>query len=149
MAQQELDRFEQILEAARERKSDSAADTTIVSGHLAQMRLFMLRQGIEFYPRTDTYGFRNPFLEKLIEENEIDQRLEGIVDDFISQGKGLWFFRPVGSNYRIMWFSRNNYRAYYDSDQQVEELDLIYSFESRVGAGPAALQQAGEPRSST
>ena len=143
MAQQDPGRFEQILEAARERKSDSGADTTIVSGHLAQMRLFMLRQGIEFYPRTDTYGFRHPFLEKLIEENEIDQRLEGIVDDFISQGKGLWFFRPVGSDYRIMWFNRDNYRAYYDSNQQLEELDLIYTYQTRVGVGAAALQQPG------
>jgi hypothetical protein len=143
MAQQDTGRFEQILEAARERKSDNGADTTIVSGHLAQMRLFMLRQGIEFYPRTDTYGFRHPFLEKLIEENEIDQRLEGITDDFIARGKGLWFFRPVGNNYRIMWFGRDDYKAYYDSDLQLEELDLIYSFQSRASVGAPVLQQPG------
>jgi len=143
MPQLDPNRFSQIVDAARERRGDGTADTTIVSGHLSQMRLFMLRQGIEFYPRTDTYGFRRTFVEKIIEENEIDQRLEGIVDDFITQGVGLWFFRPVGENYRIMWFSKENYRAYYDADEQLEELDLIYSFRARSELGAIALPGVG------
>lgn len=143
MRTQDPNRFNEIVEAARERRADGAADTTIVSGHLAQMRLFMLRQGVEFYPRQDTYGFRRTFLEKIIEENEIDQRLEGIVDDFICQGVGLWFFRPVGDTYRIMWFSKENYRAYYDSDEQLEELDLIYSFRARVEPGVVGVATPG------
>lgn len=143
MAQSEQNRFNQILEAARDRRSESSADTTIVSGHMAQMRLFMLRQGVEFYPRQDTYGYRRTFIERIIEENEIDQRLEGIVDDFIALGVGLWFFRPVGESYRIMWFSKDNYRAYYDSSDALEELDLIYSYKARPKAGDAMMQIAG------
>lgn len=143
MPHSDPNRFNQIVEAARERRGDGSADTTIVSGHLSQMRLFMLRQGIEFYPRTDTYGFRRTFLEGIVEENEIDQRLEGIVDDFITQGIGLWFFRPVGETYRIMWFSKENYRAYYDADEQLEELDLIYSFRARSELGAIALPGPG------
>jgi hypothetical protein len=143
MPQLDPNRFSQIVDAARERRGDGTADTTIVSGHLSQMRLFMLRQGIEFYPRTDTYGFRRTFVEKVIEENEIDQRLEGIVDDFITQGVGLWFFRPVDENYRIMWFSKENYRAYYDANEQLEELDLIYSFRARSQLGAIAMPGPG------
>jgi hypothetical protein len=123
--------FKKILEAARKREGAAGVDTMIVSGHLAQMRLFMLRQGVEFYPRQDTYGFRKSFLAKVVEENEVDARLEGVVDDFITEGRGMWFFRPVRDTYRIMWFSRENYRAYYDAQEEIEELDLIYSFQSR------------------
>ena len=142
--------FAGIVEAARDRKSSDGVDTMIVLSHLAQMRLFMLRQGIEFFPRQDTFGFRNTFLTRVIEENEIDARLEGIVDDFCLDGKGLWFFRPVRDTYRIMWFrggapGDEMYRAYYDASQDLEELDLIYSFKARstIGASVAGIQEGG------
>lgn len=143
MSQETGDQFKKILDSARSRKGGAGVDTMIVLSHLAQMRLFMLRQGIEFYPRQDNYGFRKAFLAGLIEENEIDARLEGIVDDFLLDGKGLWFFRPVGDSYRIMWFKEENYRAYYDSNQQLEELDLIYSFKTRDTLGAIGIQVPG------
>ena len=136
-------RFQKIVEAARERKDGSGVDTMIVSSHLAQMRLFMLRQGVEFYPKQDTYGFRKSFLTRIVEENEIDARLEGITDDFLLDGKGLWFFRPVRDSYRVMWFSKENYRAYYDAFEALEELDLIYSFTVQEPLGMAAVQAPG------
>lgn len=40
--------FNQILVAAKERRGDLSVDSMIVSSHLAQMRTFMLRRGIEF-----------------------------------------------------------------------------------------------------
>ena len=131
MTQGTQDRFRRILEAARKRDGGSSTDTMIVNSHLSQMKLFMLRQGLEFYPSQDTYGFRKQFLKQLVEENEIDTRLEGIVDDFLIDGKGLFYFRPVRDTYRIMWFSSDNYRAYYDSMGQLEEVELIYSFSVR------------------
>jgi hypothetical protein len=132
------ERFRQILEAARKRDGMSGTDTMIVNSHLAQMKLFMLRQGLEFFPAQDTFGFRKMFLSQLVEENEIDTRLEGIVDDFLLDGKGLFYFRPVDESYRIMWFSKDNYRAYYDSSSQLEEIELIYSFSVRSGLGALA-----------
>lgn len=143
MSQHSNDRFRRIVDAARQREGMSGVDTMIVSSHLAQMRLFMMRQGIEFFPRQDTYGFRKTFLARVVEENEVDARLEGIVDDFIADGKGLWFFRPVRDTYRIMWFSRENYRAYYDSFEEIEEVDLIYSFKVRENLGAIGIQTAG------
>ena len=41
--------FKEILTAAKERRGDLTVDSMIVSSHLAQMRLFMLRRGVEFY----------------------------------------------------------------------------------------------------
>ena len=141
------ERYRQILEAARKRDGSSGTDTMVVNSHLAQMKLFMLRQGIEFLPAQDTFGFRKIFLQQVVEENEIDSRLEGIVDDFLLDGKGLFYFRPVDDSYRIMWFSKENYRAYYDAQSQLEEIELIYSFSVRSGIG--ALATPGSDNGST
>jgi hypothetical protein len=148
MSQATHDRFRRILEAARKRDGASNTDTMIVNSHLSQMKLFMLRQGLEFYPAQDTFGFRKKFMAQLIEENEIDTRLEGIIDDFLIDGKGLFYFRPVRDTYRIMWFSSDNYRAYYDSVGQLEEVELIYSFTVRqtMNAPIAVGDQQGSKR---
>tara|TARA_R100000458_G_scaffold29727_1_gene27278 strand:+ start:15872 stop:18112 length:2241 start_codon:yes stop_codon:yes gene_type:complete len=139
MSKPTSERFRRILEAARKRDGQSGTDTMIVNSHLAQMKLFMLRQGLEFYPAQDTFGFRKVFLNDLIIENEIDSRLEGIVDDFLIDGKGLFYFRPIGDSYRIMWFSKDNYRAYYDAEGELEEIELIYSFNVKNTLGPLAM----------
>jgi len=94
MSQPKPERFRRILESARKRDGTAGVDTMVVNSHLSQMRLFMLRQGLEFFPAQDTFGFRKSFLAALIQENEIDSRLEGIIDDFLLDGKGLWYFRP-------------------------------------------------------
>ena len=138
------ERFRQILEAARTREGITGTDTMIVNSHLAQMKLFMLRQGLEFFPAQDTFGFRKMFLAGLIEENEIDSRLEGIVDDFLIDGKGLFYFRPVDESYRVMWFSKDNYRAYYDAAGLLEEVELIYSFTVRSGLGELSVPGSNE-----
>ena len=146
MSAPQSDQFRKIVEAARAREGLTGVDTTIVSGHLAQMRLFMLRQGIEFFPRQDTYSFRRQFLAKVVEENEIDARLEGVSDDFLALGQGLWFFRPVRDTYRIMWFSKENYRAYYDAQEEIEEVDLVYSFQVRDTLGAVGIQSPNGSR---
>lgn len=133
MSHPKAERFRRILESARKREGTAGVDTMVVNSHLSQMRLFMLRQGLEFYPAQDTFGFRKSFLANLIQENEIDARLEGIIDDFLIDGKGLWYFRPVRDTYRLMWFSKENYRAYYDAAGELEEVELIYSFTVRDG----------------
>jgi hypothetical protein len=131
-------RFQSILEAARNRTSQGEAETMVVSGHLAQQRMFMVRQGVEFYPKQDTFGHRKTFLQALVRENEVDSRLEGVVDDFLLDGKGLWFFRPVGDSYRIMWFPKSQYRAYYDALEELEEIHLIYLYKVKPGMGMMA-----------
>ena len=132
------ERYRRIIEAARRKDGEAGTDTMIVNSHLSQMKLFMLRQGIEFYPSQDSYGYRKAFLDELIVENEIDCRLEGIVDDFLIDGKGLFYFRPVGKSYRIIWFNKENYRAYYDAKGELDELELIYSFEIKGDLGALA-----------
>lgn len=68
-------KFDQILVAAKERRGDLDVDTMIVSSHLAQMRMFMLRRGIEFFAEQDSYGMRQNFIEQVCEDNMLEMKL--------------------------------------------------------------------------
>ena len=68
--------FQQILLAAKERRGDLSVDTMIVSSHLAQMRTFMLRRGIEFFSEQDSYGKRRDFLARVVEENMLEMKYD-------------------------------------------------------------------------
>ena len=103
--------FAQILTAAKERRGDLSVDTMIVSSHLAQMRTFMLRRGIEFFAEQDSFGSRKDFIERVCEENMLEMKLESIVDYFLCDGQGLFYFRPTGDNYQLLYFPKDSYRA--------------------------------------
>ena len=61
-----------------------------------------------------------------------------------SMAKALFYFRPVRDTYRIMWFSADNYRAYYDAMGELDEIELIYSFTVRdTMAAPSAHTMQG------
>ena len=120
--------FQQILTAAKERRGDLTVDTMIVSSHLAQMRMFILRRGIEFFAEQDSYGYRKEFLRKVCEHNMLDMKLDSIVDYFLCDGQGLFYFRPSGDNYQLLYFPKENYRAYRDQSGDLNSVVLTYSF---------------------
>ena len=120
--------FGEILTAAKERRGDLSVDSMIVSSHLAQMRLFMLRRGVEFYAEQDSFGARRDFIAKIAEENMLEMKLESIIDYFLCDGQGLFYFRPNGDSYQLLFFPKDNYRAYRDQNSQIESVELIYSF---------------------
>ena len=123
--------FNEILSAAKERRGDTAIDTMIVASHLAQMRTFILRRGIEFYCEQDSYGKRKEFLAKLYEDNMLEMKLDSIVDYFLCDGQGLFYFRPSGDSYQILYFPKDNYRAYRDQAGNLDSVELCYSFRVR------------------
>ena len=120
--------FEQILLAAKERRGDLAVDSMIISSHLAQMRMFMLRKGLEFYAEQDSFGYRKEFLKKVVDHNMLEMKLDSIVDYFLCDGQGLFYFRPSGDDYQLLFFPKDNYRAYRDQNGDLENVVLIYTF---------------------
>lgn len=121
--------LQQILEAARNRVSGAgAADTLVVASHLAQMRLFMLRQGVEFYAEQDTTGQRRKFIKQVVEWNQLEGRLDAIIDNSLIDGRGLLYFKPSKDLYRINYFRKDQYRTFVDEDDQLELLRIVYSF---------------------
>ena len=123
--------FTQILTAAKERRGDLSVDTMIVSSHLAQMKTFMLRRGIEFYAEQDSFGSRKDFIAKVCEDNMLEMKLDSIVDYFLCDGQGLFYFRPTGDNYQLLYFPKDSYRAYRDQAGELESVVLIYHFNVR------------------
>ena len=123
--------FQEILSAAKERRGDLPVDTMIVASHLSQMRTFILRRGIEFYCEQDSYGKRREFLSKVYEDNMLEMKLESIVDYFLCDGQGLFYFRPSGESYQILYFPKDSYRCYRDQTGEIESVVLIYSFNVR------------------
>ena len=45
--------FEAMLDSVINRESTGAADSMLINAHLAQMKMFGIRQGVEFFPEQD------------------------------------------------------------------------------------------------
>ena len=120
--------FKEILNAAKEKRGDLPVDTMIVSSHLSQMRMFILRRGIEFFSEQDSYGGRKAFLKKVYEHNMLEMKLDSIVDYFLCDGQGLFYFRPQGETYQLLYFPKDSYRCYRDQFGDIEHVELVYSF---------------------
>ena len=129
-------RIREIINSYLERDGGAHIDTGIVASHLAQMRLFGIRQGVEFFPAQDNFGNqRKDFIDRVIKYNQLDTRLDSIWDYFLCDGQGLFYVRPTQSNYRLYYFRKHEYRSYYNTDGVLDEVIIIYSYKVRKGTG--------------
>ena len=127
-------RIQEIVNSYLDKDSGITVDTGIVASHLAQMKLFGIRQGVEFFPGQDNFGAqRKDFIERVVKYNQIDTHLDSIWDYFLCDGKGIFYIRPTKSNYRIYYFRSHEYRSYYNVDGELEEVVIIYSYRVRRG----------------
>ena len=116
-----------------ERDGSQYVDTGIVASHIAQMKLFGIRQGVEFFPSQDNFGNqRKDFIDKVIKYNKLDTRLDSIWDYFLCDGKGLFYIRPTKDNYRLYYFRNHEYRSYYNVDGELEQVVIIYSYKVKT-----------------
>jgi len=129
-------RLKDIVNAYLDKDGGAGVDTGIVAGHLAQMRLFGIRQGVEFFPGQDNFGNqRKDFLDRVAKYNQLDTRLDSIWDYFLCDGQGLFYIRPTNNNYRLYFFRKHEYRTYYNVDGELDEVVIIYSYKVRQGRG--------------
>jgi len=129
-------RLREIINAYLNKDGGEAVDTGIVAGHLAQMRMFGIRQGVEFFPAQDNFGNqRKDFLDRVVKYNMLDTRFDSIWDYFLCDGQGLFYVRPTKNNYRLYYFRSHEYRSYYNADGDLDEVVIIYSYKVRNGFG--------------
>ena len=129
-------RLKEIIDSYLNKDGGEAIDTGIVAGHLAQMKMFGIRQGVEFFPAQDNFGNqRKDFLDRVIKYNSLDTRLDSIWDYFLCDGQGLFYVRPTPNNYRLYYFRAHEYRSFYDVDGDLDEVVVIYSYKVRQGLG--------------
>jgi len=128
-------RFSEILEAARTQDRSKQSATMVVLGHLQQMILLMMKQGLFFYCEQDTYGARTKFLADLIDLNRLDIRFPAIIRNFLIDGCGLFYFRPDQKlKYQIYFFNKDQYKVYHDVNGGIEEVVILYSYKVRNSA---------------
>jgi hypothetical protein len=100
------------------------------------MKMFGIRQGVEFYPAQDNFGTqRFDFIQQVIKFNKLDARLDAIWDRFLAYGKGLFYIRPTKKTYRLYWFDRDAYRTYYSPEGDLEEVIIIYPYKVKSSKG--------------
>jgi hypothetical protein len=128
--------LDDFIRSVVNRDSDGGADTMLVNAHLSQMKMFGIRQGVEFYPEQDNFGTqRFDFIQQVIEFNKLDARLDSIWDRFLSYGKGLFYIRPTKKTYRLYWFDKDAYRTYYTPEGDLEEVIIIYPYKVKSSRG--------------
>lgn len=121
--------LEQMIDAVLDRSGDKpTGKSLVIANHLTQMRLFGIRQGVEIYPQQDQGDVRKAFVDRLYTDNKIDLYLERIWDLFLCRGQILWYLRPTGDTYRIYYFDKTQFRAYYNSDGNLNRVVIIYSY---------------------
>lgn len=128
--------LDSILKSVVSRDGEGSADTMLVNAHLSQMRMFGIRQGVEFYPHQDNFGtHRFDFIQQVLKFNKLDARLDSIWDRFLSYGKGLFYIRPTKKTHRLYWFDKDAYRSYYTPDGELDEVIIIYPYKVKSNKG--------------
>jgi len=129
-------RLREIIDSYLEKDGGAGVDTGIVAAHLAQMKMFGIRQGVEFFPGQDNFGNqRKDFIDRVVKYNQLDSRLDSIWDYHLCDGQGLFYIRPTQANYRLYYFRKHEYRTYYNIDGEIDEVVIIYSYKVRNGNG--------------
>lgn len=130
----------QIVNSALNRQGGDSINTMIVSNHLAQMVLFGIRQGVEFFPAHDPNGRRKVFIDGLWERNRLDVYLQAIWEVFTATGSVLFYLRPYGNTYDIHWYKKNEFEVYYkDGGRELEKVVVTYPY--RVKSGLTNMEQ--------
>lgn len=129
-------RARRMIEAIRERRSEPGIESLLPLAHISQMRLFMLRQGVEWFARQDSFNQRRRFIAQVVRFNHLATRLPAIIDNFLIDGKGLLFFRPVKDLYKINYFKKSQFRTYYDEYGDLEEVWITYKYKVRRQSNP-------------
>ncbi|WP_017302600.1 phage portal protein [Nodosilinea nodulosa] len=121
--------IKEIVEAALTKDGGNTSETMIVSNHLAQMVLFGIRKGVEFYPQIDVDDERQNFINGLIKRNRIDLYLQSIWELFVGTGAILFYLRPQGNTYDIHWYKKDQFFPYYkEGGRELEKVVITYSY---------------------
>lgn len=105
-----------------------ADNNLIVLNHLAQMKMFGIRQGVELYPeQDDDRGTRKSFIEQVWEYNELDVYQDRIWDLALCTGQILCYYRPnTDGLYTLTFFPREDFRVEYSADNKIEVAMIRY-----------------------
>jgi hypothetical protein len=121
--------LDEMVDSYLNRKPNDNIYTNIIAGHLSQMRLFGIRQGVEFYPIYDPDGQRRSKIKRLLDKCKLDLYLKNIWDNCLGRGSILFYLRPTLDFYELHWYTKNQFKIYYDRDNlTMKEVVITYPF---------------------
>lgn len=125
-------------------RQDTAAPFTIVALHCEQMREWGTRGGnVELRPLQDsTENHRKTLIDKIWSENQLEQRLDYVMDCFTCRGEILWLVLPDASmkcGYTIDFYVGGlhnpdpQYRVFFKhGGRKIERIVICYDYESQA-----------------
>lgn len=128
--------LEKMIEGVLSREGGNS-ESLVIQNHLAQLKLFGIRQGIELYPEQDDDNqVRKKFIDALYKSNKIDLFLDVWWDWLLCKGQVCFYLRPTGTSYRLYAFDKDQHKAYYNADGDLTEVVIIYSYQQRNESMP-------------
>lgn len=125
--------LEQLVEAVYKREGAIDGETLLVANHVQQMKEFGRRKGVEFYPQQDDdKNTRFKFISSLCKQNKLDLYLDRFWDVLLCKGQMLFYLRPTKNTYRIYWYPKESFKAFYDGDGELVEVTIVYSYKVRA-----------------
>lgn len=128
-------KLDDILDSVLNRDGGSDFYSLIVPNHLAQMKLFGIRQGVDFVPVQDRNNLRKKKLDDIIRFNKLDIWLERLWDLLLCKGKILFYLRPTGNTYKFYFFHKDQFRTYFAEDGTLNEVIICYTYKIRRSIG--------------
>jgi hypothetical protein len=135
--------LESLIKSVLERDGKEGGESTVVALHCQQMREWGVRGGnVEHRPVQDPTGDRFKFITKLHQHNQLQQRLDHVMDCFVCRGEVLWYFTPDLENpgmYRIEFFTGGlnhpdpQFKVFYKpGGREMEKIVIRYSYDNET-----------------
>lgn len=139
--------LQDLIDAIYNRDGANGGETLVIANHLQQMKEFGRRKGIEFYPaQDDDEGSRFKFINNLFKQNKLDLYLDRFWDILLCKGQILFYLRPTGNTYKIYWYPKDSFRAYYDGEGELIEVQILYSYKVKAPMGMGAVANFGNEK---
>lgn len=123
-------RLEELYKALLDRNTEYTGETLVPAVHVAQMKLFGIRQGVDFYCEQDSDDrLRKKFIDDLVKKSRLPLTIERLWDVMLLSGELLLYLRPFQDGYQIHYYSKDQFRPYYNAEGQLSEVQVIYNYE--------------------
>lgn len=129
--------WKRLVDEALDPELEAQGSTLIVQNHMAQMKMFTHRGGVEFFPeQDDQYQSRKKFIDAEARYNKLPLKIDRAVDILTGRGELLIYFRPTQSGrYKIHIYEKGQYKAIYDNDGDLNKVIIVYSYEVENQSG--------------
>jgi hypothetical protein len=125
---------QEIVKAYLNNESRDDIYTNIIPAHLSQMCLFGIRQGVEFYPQYDPLKQRKETIDRLVLESKLPLYMRSIWEYLLASGSVLFYLRPTEDFFELLWFYKDQFEVFYDTQGRLEKVVIVYSYNEFAGS---------------